>query len=184
MIEEHPFGYYLPENADKLLIGSFPCHNGKDYGDWFYSGSGKSDFWKLMSDVFGMPCFTKDNKTEICLKHGIAITDIASKIERTKGNCSDSNLKIVEVNTAGINSCLKANIKVIYFTSKFVERHFSRNFPEVKIPSSVLLSPSPAANVYIAGLPEYKDLLNRKEVSSPYDFRLLKYQDSLLNGNR
>ncbi|WP_183906706.1 hypothetical protein [Rufibacter immobilis] len=42
IIEEHPFGYYLPQNAEKLLIGSFPCYNGEDYGDWFYSGSGKS----------------------------------------------------------------------------------------------------------------------------------------------
>ena len=41
MTETHPFGYYIPDQADKLIIGSFPCFNGVDYGDWFYSGSGK-----------------------------------------------------------------------------------------------------------------------------------------------
>ncbi len=46
MIEEHPFRYFIPDNANKLIVGSFPCFNGTDYGDWFYSGSGKND-WEL-----------------------------------------------------------------------------------------------------------------------------------------
>jgi hypoxanthine-DNA glycosylase len=183
MVEEHPFGYFIPEKANKLIIGSFPCYNGKDYGDWFYSGSGKSDFWKLIAEVYNMPYLNREDKQNICVEHGIAITDIALKITRTKGNCSDSNLKIVEINKAGISQCLAADIKAIYFTSKFVEKHFTENFPEVQIPSFVLPSPSPAANVYIAGLAEYKELLLKEAVSSPYDYRLLKYQDCLLNGN-
>ncbi len=131
-----------------------------------------------------MPGLTKEDKLEICSKNAIAITDIASKIERTKDNCSDSNLKIVEINKAGINKCLAADIKAIYFTSRFVEKHFLRNFPEVKIPSYVLPSPSPAANVYIAGLEEYKSLVQSEKVASPYDYRLLKYREFFLNGNR
>lgn len=184
MIEEHPFGYYLPENADKLLIGSFPCFNGKDYGEWFYSGSGKSDFWKLMSEVYSMPCLTRESKQELCLKNGIAITDIASKVIRTKGDCSDSNLEIIETNRDGINNCLSTDIKSIYFTSKFVEKLFLRNFSDIKIPSFVLPSPSRSASISIARLAEYKDLFSSKEISSTYDYRLLKYQTALLNGNR
>ena len=123
------FGYFLPENAEKLLIGSFPCFNSEDYGDWFYSGSGKSDFGNLMSAVFGTLNLTKENKWEISEKNDIAITDIASKVERTKNNCSDANLKIAEVNTVGINKCLAANIKAIYFTSLLDLKSGSRIMP-------------------------------------------------------
>ncbi len=180
MKEIHPFGYFAPANAEKLIIGSFPCHNGKDYGDWFYSGSGKNDFWLLLSDIFKMPALTKEQKQKICIENKIAITDIAYSIERTKNDCKDANLKILEYNKSGIEKCLSFNINKIFFTSKFVEKHFKQTFSDIHLPSFILISPSPAANLYIAGLDEYKNMILNKEISSPYDFRLLNYQKLLL----
>lgn len=182
-IEPHPFGYFLPENAEILIIGSFPCIKNNDYGDWFYSSSGKNDFWKLLSDVYNMPVETKSKKIEICQKHKIAITDIGGRIERIKGNCSDSNLKIHEINTIGIEKCLIPSIRNVYFTSKFVEKHFLKHYPKVDITCITLLSPSPAANRYIARLDEFKTLIKSGEITSAYQFRLRKYREHLLNDN-
>ncbi|MDN5201192.1 hypothetical protein QQ008_07460 [Fulvivirgaceae bacterium BMA10] len=180
MIEEHPFKYFLPENPNKLIIGSFPCFNGIDYGDWFYSGSGKNDFWELLSKVFQLPAKTRNHKEELCRKNRIGITDIALKIKRKKGNCSDSNLEIIEYNLDNIKLCLSKGIDTIFFTSKFVDKHFSSQFTNLGIPTIVLLSPSPAANTYIATLHEYKKLLNSKLISGTFEYRLLKYKEALL----
>jgi hypoxanthine-DNA glycosylase len=179
MIEKNPFRYFLPSNPEKLIIGSFPCFNGKEYGDWFYSGSGKNHFWKLLSDILGMPAENRQQKIDLCEKNNIALTDIAYKIQRTKNNCSDSNLKIIEFNHKEIETCLEANIKTILFTSKFVEKQFKKHYPEILIPSFVLLSPSPAANMHIGGLKEFKELIAKKKISSPYEYRLIKYKKHL-----
>jgi len=180
MIETNPFPYFLPPKADKLIIGSFPCYNGKDYGDWYYSGSGKNHFWKLLSDVYEMPTGTLEQKIALCKKHHIALTDIACKIERLKGNCSDANLKIVVFNKEGITTCLKTGIKKIFFTSRFVENHFLKHYSELNISSRVLVSPSPSANKHIGGLNTYKQLVSEKRIGSTYEYRLLNYRELLL----
>lgn len=179
-IETNPFVYFLPKKADKLIIGSFPCFNGKNYGEWFYSGSGKNHFWQLLSDMFEMPASTQKEKIAICEKNGIALTDIGYKIKRLKGNCSDANLKIIEFNKKGIDACLKAGITKIFFTGRLVERYFRKNYPSLNIPTYLLLSPSPAANMHIGGLEEYKQLVKNKSVASPYEFRLAKYRELFL----
>src|SRR5688572_12727503 len=98
MTETNPFRYFIPEHAAKLIIGSFPCYNGKDYGDWFYSGSGRNHFWKLLSDITGMPAADRREKILLCEQNGIALTDIGYKVRRKKNNCSDANLEIIELN--------------------------------------------------------------------------------------
>jgi len=180
MIEINPFPYYLPSHPKKLILGSFPCYNGKDYGNWFYSGSGKNHFWKLLSDLYGMPVVTLEEKKRLCEKHGIALSDVAYKIRRKKGDCSDANLEILQFNKDGIDHCLKSGIKIICFTSHFVRKHFLAHYPGCKIPGVLLPSPSPAANRHIGGLPEYKKMLLDGEVLSAYDYRLKKYRELLL----
>lgn len=180
MIEKNPFRYFLPAKAEKLIIGSFPCFNGTDYGDWFYSGSGKNHFWKLLSDIFLMPAETRKQKIALCEKNKIALTDIGYKVERLKGNCSDANLRIVEFNKSGIDLCLNAGITKVFFTSRFVEKHFLKKYPGLNIPTYVLISPSPSANKHIGGLDLYKDLIAGKKIRTTYDYRLLKYRELLL----
>ncbi len=175
-IETHPFEPYYSEDATTLIIGSFPCFNGENYGEWFYSGSGKSDFWKLLSETFNLPVGNLEHKQQLCSLNKIAITDIAYRIERTKNNCSDSNLKIVEYNKEGIIKCLTSNIKKILCTSKFVEKHFKNILPDVNIPTYVLLSPSPAANTYIASLEDYKTKIREQKINSTYEYRLANYK--------
>lgn len=180
MTETNPFRCFVPAGAEKLIIGSFPCFNGKDYGNWYYSGSGRNHFWQLLSDLCGLPVQSLKEKQQLCSRHGIALTDIAYKIKRKAGNCSDANLHITEFNTAGLDECLSSPLKKIFFTSRFVERHFTRLYPHNTIPCFLLLSPSPAANRHIGGLATYREMKAAGIVKSPYDYRLLRYK-SLLN---
>lgn len=175
MIEQHPFVYFLPRITHRLIIGSFPCFNGLDYGEWFYSGSGRNEFWRLLSDVFSMPASTLAEKKALCEVHGIALTDVAYRIERRANNCADANLNILEFNHVGIKACLAAQPRKVYFTSRFVERHFLKHYPSIHCESQVLLSPSPAANRHLASLTEYKQLRAANRIASPYEFRRLKY---------
>lgn len=180
--ETHPFSHYIPPKATKLIIGSFPCINTQgSYGEWFYCGSGKNLFWQLLSEVFEMPINSLDEKKALCQKAEIALTDIAYQIRRKKNNCSDANLQILEYNTKAIEKCLIADIDIqsIYFTSLFVKKHFEKAFKGISLPSFVLPSPSPSANIYIGGLEEYKQLKEKQIVESTYDYRLIKYRELL-----
>jgi hypoxanthine-DNA glycosylase len=179
MIETNPFRYFIPQKPKLLILGSFPCFNGKDYGDWFYSGSGRNHFWKLLSDSLGMPALNRKEKQTLCERYGIALSDIAYKIKRKKGDCSDANLHILELNQQGIQKCLDSGIQKVLFTSRFVERHFKRMFPVNSIDTEVLTSPSPAANMHIGGLDEYKKLRSSGRINSPYEYRLMKYRKIL-----
>ncbi len=179
MTETNPFGYFIPAKTRLLIVGSFPCFNGKDYGDWFYSGSGKNMLWDLLSDVFGLPASTKTERKLLCETHGIALTDVAKKVTRKKDNCQDSNLEVVEYNREGLKKCLAAEPERICFTGRFAASHFGKLFPDNSIPAVLLLSPSPAANIHIGGLPEYKSLLARGRIKDPYGYRLLKYRAQL-----
>jgi len=183
MIEKHPFGYYLPQNADKLILGSFPCFNGQDYGDWFYSGSSKNYFWPILGDIFNLPTEDIENKKKVCESHGFAITDIALTINRFNGSCSDSKIRIIESNADTINLIIEGGIKKVYFTSKFVQKNFSILFPKIKLQAFTLPSPSPAANRYIAGLTEYRNLIKAKLINDTYGFRVIKYKEALLENH-
>jgi hypoxanthine-DNA glycosylase len=184
VIEQHPFHYFLPQHTQRLIIGSFPCFNGRDYGDWFYSGSGRNEFWRLLGDVFNMPTHTLGDKKNLCERHGIALTDIAYRIERKSNNCADANLRILDINHTGIIACLAAQPRIIYFTSRFVERHFLKHYPQPHCETCVLLSPSPAANRHLASLVEYKQLRATQCINSPYEFRQRKYRQAFLDDSQ
>lgn len=182
MTETLPFLYFIPRNPRILILGSFPCFNGTDYGDWFYSGSGRNFFWPLLGEVYGMPVATRNEKQALCEQAGIALTDVALKVRRKKGDCSDANLDVIEYNYDSIAKCLAAGVEKVFFTSRFVERVFYRLFPDTTLPANLVPSPSPAANRHIGGLDEYRALLEAGKVSSVYEYRVMKYR-TLLAGS-
>lgn len=179
-IETHPFGYFLPENANKLIIGSFPCFNGTDYGQWFYCGTGMNKFWDMISMVFSVGCETLDQKKQIFQENRLGITDIALCISRKKNSCLDKDLEIIETNKEQIQICLSTGIKNVYFTSKFVEKLFFKEFPEFDGRTQTLPSPSPSSNRYYASLEEYKNFRMNGRVLDINDYKLLKYKQALL----
>ncbi len=145
-IEIHPFKPFVPLNAAVLIVGSFPgrditqsnTHNDK----WFY-GTKRNQFWDIISLVYDVELKTTKDKKELFRKAGIAIADIFLSVRRKGENNSDTSLEIVSYNDKAIRKVLKNNsFNYIFFTSKFVEKHFMQIFPETKNGES-LPSPSP-----------------------------------------
>jgi len=145
-IENHPFEPFIPDNATILMIGSFPgreqTQGNIDAEQWFY-GAKRNQFWKIISAVYQTELLCKSDKQNLFNKYGIGIIDILLKVRRRNNSNLDDNLEIIEYNDKAIREIISnSNIKSIYFTSKFVEKHFSKLFPEIKN-IEYLPSPSP-----------------------------------------
>ena len=145
-IETHPFEPFIPDNATTLILGSFPgreqTQTNPDSDQWFY-GAKRNQFWKIISVVYDKDLLSKTDKQELFKKFGIGITDILLKVRRKNNSNLDDNLEIIEYNDKVLKNILaNSKIKSIFFTSKYVQTHFQKLFPEIKN-AEYLPSPSP-----------------------------------------
>lgn len=141
MIISHPFPFYVAKNSKLMIVGSYPPVSlGKR--DFFYS-SKQNQFWKIIENIYRTKLETKRKKELFLEINNIAMTDIIKKCRRVRNNSSDENLEIIEY--MDIRRILKDNksINKIFFTSKFVEKEFKKQFPDIKLTSVTLPSPSP-----------------------------------------
>lgn len=163
-IETHPFQPFVPEYAQYLIVGSFP---GKEQTqtpltaeDWFY-GAKRNQFWKILSGVYQRDLSQKISKQSLFEEMKIAVTDILFKVIRTSNSNLDDNLQIVEYNDQVIKKIMDENdIQTIFFTSRFVERHFQKVI-QTQVPTICLPSPSPryARMTLLQKINIYKTLL-------------------------
>ena len=145
-IETHPFKPFVPANATVLIVGSFPgrdiTQRNIDNDKWFY-GTRRNQFWDIMSSVYNAELKTTKDKKELFKKAGIAIADIFLTVKRKGENNSDTNLEVITYNDKAIRKILaNTSFQHIFFTSKFVEKHFLKIFPGTKN-GECLPSPSP-----------------------------------------
>jgi hypoxanthine-DNA glycosylase len=145
-IETHPFKPFVPPNATVLIVGSFPgrdiTQRNIDNDKWFY-GTKRNQFWDIISSVYDTELKTTKDKKELFNKAGIAIADIFLKVKRKGENNSDTNLEVITYNDKAIRKVLlHTSFQHIFFTSKFVEKHFLKIFLGIKNGES-LPSPSP-----------------------------------------
>ncbi len=145
-IEINPFKYFIPEKATVLIIGSFPGREQtqgiNDEEQWFY-GAKRNQFWKIISEVYQTELKSKAAKQNLFIQHGIGITDILLKVRRRNNSNLDDNLEILEFNDEAIRQILNQfTFSSILFTSRFVGKHFSKFFPEIRN-KDYLPSPSP-----------------------------------------
>jgi len=170
MIETHPFGSFVPQDAHYLILGSFTGKLGDGY-DWFYC-SKRNQFWPILEVVYGIKLQNKTEKQKLFNRLGVAITDIVLKCERKTNNNLDMNLTNIVYNTQAIVNILQKNkVKIIFFSSRFVEHLFKKQFKElVKFYSEVKLitlpSPSPryATMSKLEKITRYKELLPRLKI--------------------
>ncbi|MCA9386896.1 hypothetical protein KC669_02565 [Candidatus Dojkabacteria bacterium] len=165
-IEVHPFEDFIPKNINYLLLGSFTAKDsrkGIEY-DWYYS-NGRNQFWNLIEKVYDTKLETIDSKVELFTNLGIGITDIIYKCNRTKNSSLDNALDIIEYNPR-LEAIISRNLKSVFFSSRFVETQFKRNFSELidkyqKTKFIYLPSPSPryAAMSKEEKVLKYKELL-------------------------
>ncbi|HSQ44542.1 MAG TPA: uracil-DNA glycosylase family protein [Ginsengibacter sp.] len=145
-IETHPFQPFIPSNATVLIVGSFPgrdiTQKKLDKDDWFYSTK-RNQFWNIISAIYHVELKNAPEKKELFTLKGIAIADIILKARRKEINNSDTNLEVIAFNDKAIKSILtQTTFQQIFFTSRFVEKHFLEIFPGIKN-SECLPSPSP-----------------------------------------
>ena len=161
MLEKHPFGVFVPPNTKYLLLGSFVSKPTHKY-EWFYA-NGRNQFWPILEEVYRVSLKTKEAQQNLFIKLKMAIADIILECERVNNSNLDINLKCLVFNTKVILDILAKNkITKIFFTSRFVEKLFRKEFKEAitKYPAVELLTlPSPS--------PRYA-LVSKKEKIATY----------------
>lgn len=120
-IERHPLRPFMPENAQLLMLGSFPPPKERWCMDFFYPNP-QNDMWRFMGQIFygdktyfeeqrdlmkvprdqvqstkaGRKVFNREEIVSFCEAKGIAIFDTAQAVIRLQGNAADEHLEIVE----------------------------------------------------------------------------------------
>ena len=105
MIEEHPFKPFLPENAHLLMLGTFPASRKRWCMPWYYPNF-QNDMWRIFGLVFfgendyfvvRDECrFDMELLQGFLSQKGVALSDTAKSVERTKNTAADKDLKVVE----------------------------------------------------------------------------------------
>lgn len=101
-IETHPLEPFLPSAAKLLMLGSFPPPVNRWSMDFYYPNF-QNDMWRIMGLIFfsDKEYFIRDKKFHqpsveaFCREKGIAISDSARQVIRTRGNASDQHLQII-----------------------------------------------------------------------------------------
>ena len=120
-IERHPLRPFLPDNAQLLILGSFPPPKERWCMEFFYPNP-QNDMWRIMGHLFfddkthfegqrnflkvqrddvqctkaGKTVFNREEIVSFCETKGIAIFDTAQAVIRLQGNAADEHLEIVE----------------------------------------------------------------------------------------
>lgn len=104
VIETHPLKPFLPQGARLLMLGSFPPQRTR-WSMEFYYPNFQNDMWRIMGIVFfgdrdkfvipGEKRFNRNVIEEFCRNRGIALSDTAAEVIRTRNNAADKYLDIV-----------------------------------------------------------------------------------------
>lgn len=104
-IESHPLKPFLPNNAQLLMLGSFPPPRKRWSMDFYYPNL-NNDMWRIMGSLFfndkdhllndSRKAFCKDRIIDFLEEKGIALFDTASAVRRLQDNASDKFLEVVE----------------------------------------------------------------------------------------
>lgn len=102
--ELHPLEPFLPEEAKLLMLGSFPPQRSRWSMDFYYPNF-QNDMWRVIGLVFfgdrnrfvapDGKHFDRESIAEFCSCKGIALSDTAAEVVRTRDNASDKYLEVV-----------------------------------------------------------------------------------------
>ena len=102
-VEQHPLGFFLPENTKLLMLGSFPPPLARWSMNFYYSNI-QNDMWRILGLIFyhnkeyfleTKKAFSEEKAKAFCREKGIGIGDTAMEVIRLKGNASDNFLQVV-----------------------------------------------------------------------------------------
>lgn len=137
----HPIPPLFDKNSKILILGSFPSVKSRE--ECFFYGHPQNRFWKVISRVLNEETpVTIQKKTEMMLKHRIAVWDVIHSCE-IEGS-ADSTIKNVVPNDLGI-ILENADIERIYVNGKKAEAMYKKyTEKKIGIKATVLPSTSPA----------------------------------------
>jgi len=122
-VESHPYEEFIPEDAEYLVIGSFPS-KGEKYFEFFY-GSTVNQFWNVLSAVYshGFKRPTGDSaikeRRSFLKEHRIGITDMLVKCYRFKNSSGDENLRPIIFRNLFEILDRRPNIRRLIFTGRY-----------------------------------------------------------------
>ncbi|MDL2255341.1 uracil-DNA glycosylase family protein [Parabacteroides sp. OttesenSCG-928-G06] len=102
-VEQHPLGFFLPENTRLLMLGSFPPPKARWSMDFYYPNI-INDMWRIMGVIFYQnkdyflstpKSFSREKAVAFCREKGIGLGDTAVEVIRHKANASDKFLEVV-----------------------------------------------------------------------------------------
>lgn len=101
--EKHPLGFFLPENTQLLMLGSFPPPQQRWSMNFYYPNI-QNDMWRILGLLFyadkdffleAPRKFSEEKCKAFCREKGLGIGDTGVEVIRQKGNASDKFLEIV-----------------------------------------------------------------------------------------
>ena len=136
----HPFAPVCPQDAQVLILGSFPSVQSRLNG--FYYGNKQNRFWPLVSHLLheSLP-ETNEEKAAMLIRHRIALWDVVQACD-IKGS-SDSSLRRAIPNDipALLNAC---PIEKVLLNGQTAAKLYAKHFPDSSVAYAVLPSTSPA----------------------------------------
>jgi G:T/U-mismatch repair DNA glycosylase len=102
--EEHHFSTFIPENANTLIIGTFPTHKHNYKNTFcFYYGSKDNNFWNVIEQTFkhkfkfNQGEAAVEERKEFFIRNKIGITDMIANCYRKGRSSSDTSLYPLEL---------------------------------------------------------------------------------------
>lgn len=120
LLETHPWEEYIPNNANKLILGTFPTKKENRSFEFYYPNK-TNRFWRILSEVANIELTGLDNilwnkelaiieRKRILNVLNLGITDIGKLVLRQNDSSADENLFPIEFKD--IFSILDKNIAI------------------------------------------------------------------------
>lgn len=135
MCKFHGFEPVYDSNSTVLILGSFPSVKSRQVE--FYYGNKQNRFWHMLSELYGEPLNTVDDKKRFCHSHGIALWDIVASCEIDGSMDADiKNYTLVDLSQV-LNQCKICKILCNGATAyKLTQSAYNGEIPVYKLPST------------------------------------------------
>lgn len=148
-LEYHPFGNFIPNNVQYLVVGTFA---GRQYSQrskeeneadlTAFSYGGRNQFWRIMEKLYDVELTTRDHKKQLFQDLNIGLLDLIHACRRKKQSNLDSDLTDIVWNNAEFERIFKEKaIENVFCTGIGVAKIFQKWYPHK--PFIALPSPSP-----------------------------------------
>lgn len=148
-LEYHPFGNFIPQNVQYLVVGTFP---GRQYSQrkveeneadiYAFSYGGRNQFWRIMEKIYGVELPTRQSKKDLFEQLNIGLIDLIYACRRKNQSNLDSDLIDIVWNKPQFDRIFEEKtIKLVFCTGKGVAAIFQKWYPQIACVA--LPSPSP-----------------------------------------